>query len=129
MYFSFFFCSFGVDDVLYGQCHKVGQLAEGGGELVVMEGVDVADNVVGEAGYLPDVVHKQQACGGGGAVYDFLQIDGGGLHEVGIQHDPGTEVGSFLFFFGGERAEQIPDGYLPLGLAQSGKAADFLHGL
>ena len=49
-----------------------------------MECVDVADDVVGEAGYLLYVLHEKQPCRGVGPVYDFLQVDGGGLQEVGI---------------------------------------------
>ena len=75
--FSFFFCALGVNDVPDVQCHEVGQIAEGGGELVIMESVDVADDVVGEAGYLLDISHEKQPCRGGGPVYDFLQVDGG----------------------------------------------------
>ena len=77
--FSFFFCALGVNDVPDVQCHEVGQIAEGGGELVIMESVDVADDVVGEAGYLLDISHEKQPCRGVGPVYDFLEVDGGGL--------------------------------------------------
>ena len=80
----FFFCALGVNDVADVQRHEVGQIAKGGGELVIMESVDVADDVVGEAGYLLDISHEKQPCRGVGPVYDFLQVDGGGLQEVGI---------------------------------------------
>lgn len=77
--FRFSFAALSVDDVADVQGDEVGQIAEGGGELIVMECVDVADDVVGEAGYLLYVLHEKQPCRGVGPVYDFLQVDGGGL--------------------------------------------------
>lgn len=54
--FSFFFGLFGVDEVVEGEGGVVGHVTEGVGELFVVKGIDVANDVVGEADYLLDVL-------------------------------------------------------------------------
>ena len=58
-----------------------------------------------------------------------MHFAGAGLNEYAVSYSTEDDVGGFLFFFGCERAEQVSNGYLLLGFAQSGEAADFLHDL
>lgn len=127
--FAFFFGLFGVDEVVEGEGGAVGHVTEGVGELFVVEGIDVANDVVGESDYLLDVLVEEQVGTGVGTMNNALQVDGGGIEYVGTEHYLGAGVGCFLPFLGGEGTVEVSDGDLLGGLMQGGEAGYLLHGL
>ena len=120
---------FGVDEIVEGEGGVVGHVTEGVGELFVVKGIDVANDVVGEADYLLDVLVEEQVGSGVGPVDNALQVDGGGIEYVGTEHYLGAGVGGFLSLLGGEGTVEVSDGDLLGGLMQGGEAGYLLHGL
>lgn len=120
---------FGVDEIVEGEGGVVGHVTEGVGELFVVKGIDVANDVVGEADYLLDVLVEEQVGSGVGPVDNALQVDGGGIEYVGTEHCLGAGVGGFLSLLGGEGTVEVSDGDLLGGLMQGGEAGYLLHGL
>ena len=94
-----------------------------------MDGVDVANDVVGESDYLLDVLVEEQVGTGVGTMNNALQVDGGGIEYVGTEHYLGAGVGCFLPFLGGEGTVEVSDGDLLGGLLRGGEAGYLLHGL
>lgn len=52
-----------------------------------MESVDMADDAVGQPGYLLDLLMKEKVSGRIGAVDYLLQVDGRTLEKVGEEHN------------------------------------------
>lgn len=120
---------FGVDEIVKGEGGVVGETAEGVGELFVVKGVDVANDVVGESDYLLDVLVEEQVGSGVGPVDNALQVDGGGIEYVGTEHYLGAGVGGFLPFLGGEGTVEVAHGDSFGCILRGGEVGYLLHRL
>lgn len=120
---------FGVDEIVEGEGGVVGETAEGVGELFVVKGIDVANDVVGEADYLLDVLVEEQVGSVVGPVDNALQVDGGGIEYVGTEHYLGAGVGCFLPFLGGEGTVEVAHGDSFGCLLRGGEVGYLLHRL
>ena len=120
---------FGVDEIVEGEGGVVGHVTEGVGELFVVKGVDVANDVVGESDYLLDVLVEEQVGSGVGPVDNALQVDGGGIEYVGTEHYLGAGVGGFLPFLGGEGSVEVAHSDSFGCLLRGGEAGYLLHRL
>ena len=127
--FAFFFGLFGVDEVVEGEGGVVGHVTEGVGELFVVKGIDVANDVVGEADYLLDVLVEEQVGSVVGSVNNALQVDGGGIEYVGTEHYLGAGVGCFLSLFGGEGTVEVAHGDSLDSFMRGGEVGYLLHRL